>query len=410
MTSPMRMTIVLDTPNLNNGVATAGLPARMVNLATALKASGVDVSFILGDRGMTVDACRAWSISGFLVNPRLIYGAPELLVPCLQALKPDLIVLSDTKITAVNGPVWAAESGARLVYEAHDDEQALAEALGEPSNVVASRANWQRAAASVSHYVTVLTSREHQLLKGYGVKDERLLIAPIGIDVGERTEWGAVPSARRLVFIGNLFYEPNARAVRFIRQLVASVDNVRARIIGRGPAELCTSSDTIEFTGALRNLNDGLADVSLALAPLDVGSGQKSKLLDYQGAGLPTLATTEAVNGLLSGQHGTIVSDQLSMWPSIVTDLLAQPDLLKRLGGQARLSVQEHHDWRDIAARAVVQYRSWLDAAPPELPLTAVTNRDDHHPSWLTEHAQKLGLGDPQLTNNKDFVRFGSNL
>ena len=397
--------MILDTPNLSSGVPTAGLPARMYNFALALRRCGAEVSFVLADRGITEEAVQQWPFPGFLVNPSLLYGSPECLNPTIKALEPDLIILTDSRVTALNGPVWAASAGARLIYESHDDEGSLAAALGD-SDEAGHRREWQRAAALSADFATVLTAREADMLRSFGIEEDCLLTAPIGIHAGERTEWGPDLKARRLVFIGNLFYEPNARAVRFLRSMVKKMPGVSVRIIGRGPSDLTSYTEAIEFTGAVRDLDPHLSGVSLALAPLDVGSGQKSKLLDYLAAGLPVLGTSESINGLLSGDRGVILEDDLGLWPGKILSLLDHPHLLKEISSSSRSALMAHHNWDDIAHHALCVYRRWI-AVRPQVRTVALPEAGARQPSWLVEHAQKLGLGNPRLTFDQPVIAIG---
>ena len=406
--SKIRVCMILDTPNLSTGVATAGLPARMVSLAAALQDAGAEVSFVLGDRGMTETAAKNWGFPSLLVNPELLYGPGEKLVPLLSELKPDFLIITDPQVTAMNGRLWAAQVGARLIYEAHDDEAQLSRDGGDDEDVIASRGAWQLAAAQTADFVTVLTEREAKTMRRFGIDEDRLLIAPIGIDVSERTKWGPHAESQRLLMIGNLFYHPNAMAVRFLIELIEELNdrghNVTVRIVGRGPDEL-TDCDVagVEFVGPVRDLDDVMSDVALAVAPLTVGSGQKKKLLDYAAAALPVLATAEATNGYAAGHPGVVVNDDLSAWADEVVRLLADAERLRVLGEAGRQALFPHYDSSCIAVKALTAYRTWLDM-PLQRERVTLPNEDSCEPTWLIEHANQLGLGDPILTASRQAV------
>ncbi len=403
----MRVCIILDTPNLSTGVATAGLPARMVSLAASLQAVGAEVSFVLGDRGMTLSAAQQWGFCSLLVNPDLLYGPAQQLMPFLRSLAPDFLIITDPQLTALNGRQWAEHIGARLIYEAHDDEAQLARDSGEGEEIISSRAAWQLAAAQTADFVTVLTEREAAMMRRFGVPENRLLIAPIGINLAERTVWGPNLDSLRLLMIGNLFYRPNVLAVQFLIDLVGDLrsrgHDVTARVVGRGPAELLEcGADGVDFVGPVRELDAVMSDVSLALAPIVVGSGQKTKLLDYHAAGLPVLATTEATNGYAEGSPGMIVNDELHTWADQVLRLLADPDHLISLGEAGRRALFPEYDAESIAWNALVRYQEWLQMplSRPQVELPG----DCSEPTWLLEHANQLGLGDPVLTARQPAV------
>lgn len=404
----IRVCMILDTPNLSTGVATAGLPARMVSLAAALQDVGAEVSFVLGDRGMTEKAAKTWGFPSLLVHPDLLYGPAESLVPLLTELAPDFIIITDPQVTALNGRIWAERTDARLVYEAHDDEEQLSRDGGDDEIVAASKGAWQLAAAQTADFVTVLTEREANTMRHFGIDEERLLIAPIGINMSERTSWGPQAESRRLLMIGNLFYHPNALAVRFLIELIDELNgrghNVTARIVGRGPEDL-TECDAVgvEFVGPVANLDEIMSDVALAVAPLTVGSGQKKKLLDYAAAALPVLATTEATNGYAAGHPGVVVNDDLSAWADEVVRLLADAEQLRSLGEAGRQAIFPKFDSTSIAVLALNCYRTWLDM-PLQRDLVLLPHQESNEPTWLIEHANQLGLGDPILTATQPAV------
>lgn len=375
----------------------------MVTLAESLRTAGASVSFVLGDRGMTVSAARQWSFEGALVNPDLLYGPAQNLVLALRKLKPDFLIIADPQVVALNGRLWAEQTGARLIYEAHDDEAQLARDAGHDDATISTQAAWQRTAALTADFVTVLTEREAETMRHYGVKEERLLIAPIGINFAERDAWGPRPESQRLLMIGNLFYHPNTQAAWFLVKLVGDLrrrgHNVSALIVGRGPEELVNcQADGVEFTGLVRDLNTVTANISLAVAPLAVGSGQKKKLLDYQAAALPVLATTEATNGYIEGAPGVVINDDLDTWADEVLHLLSNREHLTELGKAGRDAIRQQFDAATIAQKALDCYRSWLTMPLSRDCLISPPGVDCDEPRWLSEHARQLGLGDPVLT------------
>ncbi|WP_067067641.1 glycosyltransferase family 4 protein [Carbonactinospora thermoautotrophica] len=403
----MRIVMVLDTPNIWAGVPVAGTPARMAQLARALSGAGADVVFVLCDRGITATALAAWPFNGLLVHPEVLYGPPPLLAEHLRPYAPDLLVVTDAEAVATNARAWADLLGCRLVYEAHDDEAALSRSLGEPAALTARRRAWQEAAARAADYVTVLSAREAATMRGYGVDPARLLVAPNGVDLSARTPWGPNPPARRLLFIGNLHYAPNARAVQLLVELVAALRErgveVSARVVGRGPGDVTRPAAGVEFRGPVVDLDPELADVTVAVAPLVAGSGMKMKVLDYLAAGLPVLATSEAVNGLPPDSPGVIVCDELDRWPGLVAELLDDPARLQTLGAAGRARLRPDHEWAGIAARVLAAYRSWLALpAPPRPPAALPPGAGE--PRWLVEHAQQQALKTPALTTAQPVI------
>jgi glycosyltransferase involved in cell wall biosynthesis len=245
-------------------------------------------------------------------------------------------------------------------------------------------------------------------MRSYGVDDEKLLVAPIGIDFAARDAWGPSADSKRLLMIGNLYYHPNTQAAMFLVELVGRMreqgHDVSALIVGRGPEDLINCEvNGVEFAGAVDDLNTVTADVALAVAPIVVGSGQKKKLLDYQAAGLPVLATTEATNGYIEGAPGVVINDDLETWAEDVLRLLSDAESLTQLGTVGREAVMPHFDAAVIAKKALDCYGRWLT-----MPLSRSTIKppgiECSEPKWLLEHAAQLGLGNPVLTVRQDSI------
>lgn len=408
---PLSLVFLLDTPNLWGGTAIAGTPARILALATALRRLGCSVHMVLCDRGLDQTDLDAFGVPGVLVHPSVYYGPPAALAGLLAEFDPDLLIVTDAEQIAMVGQELARRLGAGLLYEAHDDEAGLALSLGEPATVIERRRRWQRAAVTTADFVTALTDRDTATFLSYGARTERLMVLPTGCEPAERTVWGPDSAARRLLFLGNLHYQPNARAVGVVadvvgRLLARGVD-IRARIVGRGPGELTVPRPGLEFRGPVIDTDPECAGVSLAVAPLVAGSGMKMKMLTYLAAGLPVLATSEAVVGLPADHPGVVVEDDLTSWPDLIQQLLGDTGRLAALGTAGRACVAGGYAWECLAARALQQFTAWramprVQAAPVSIPDGAA------EPLWLAEHRTQNALGAPQLTRNKPAVAFSA--
>jgi glycosyltransferase involved in cell wall biosynthesis len=394
--TPLRFVFVLDTPNVWFGRALAGTPARVLALAEYAQRAGAQVTVVLCDRGAEYGAGLDWATRTLLVHPADFYE-PSTLGRILAPTCADFLVVCEAESLLALGRSVADRVGARLVYDVHDGEAALAESLGEPRWVIERHAMTQRMALAAADHVIVLTPREAGMVASVGIAAALL---PNGSDPALRTCWGPDPSAATLVFLGNLYYTPNARAVDYLRdKLLPSLRElavrVRIRVIGRGPGVGNLNNGMVHL-GQVPSINDALQGATLAVAPLEAGSGAKMKVLDYMAAGLPVLGTTEAVSGLPDDHPGAIVEDALTVWPNLVRALLRDPDTLQALGRQGRACVEDQFSWRRIGASLVDQGRIWLnqgDCECRDIPQPLVG-----FPRWLAEHATQDALGEPRWT------------
>lgn len=395
------LVFLLDTPNVWRGRALAGTPARVLALAEHSHQAGAAVTVVLCDRGAEYGTETDWPFDVVLVHPNVFY-APAALARVVGLGAVDFLILCEAESLVAIGRELAGLLNARLVYDMHDDDAAVAASIGEPAETVHAHATTQRTALRTADNVIVSTRNEATLAATAGFPAPRTALLPNGADPSQGHCWGPDVDAATLVFVGNLYYQPNARAVAAIRSTVlpalrADALDVRACIVGRGPAPLTRGGPGIEFTGRVDTINHALQGATLALAPLTAGSGAKMKVLDYLAAGVPVLGTREAVTGLPAEHPGVIVEDDLHAWPVRIAALLHDPATLDQMGRAGHRCIERELSWQHIGAGLVRHCRAWLATFRP-----AATPAVDNHcaglPRWLTEHADQDALGDPETT------------
>ncbi|MGH3763122.1 glycosyltransferase family 4 protein [Actinophytocola sp.] len=401
MSATPSLVFLLDTPNIWRGQALAGTPARVLALAEHGHRAGATVTLALCDRGADYGTPADWTFDTLLVNPADFYYT-EWLARALEPVPADFLVMCEAESLLAAGRQLAEQLGARLVYDVHDDEAALAASLGEPPEIVDRYESTQRAALAIADYVIVSTRHEAEMADGLVIPDRSALL-PNGADPHQRTDWGPDDSSATLVFLGNLFYEPNARALTAIRTVVlpplraAGVD-ARVRVVGRGPADMTQPAENIEFTGRVDTVDEALRGATVALAPLTAGSGAKMKVLDYLAAGLPVLGTSEAVSGLPPEHPGVVVENDLSAWPSVLAELLRAPTRLRELGRVGRECVERELSWQQVGTDLLRHTHRWLSSPFPTARSDDEVSRPPNMPRWFADHVGHNALGEPKTT------------
>jgi glycosyltransferase involved in cell wall biosynthesis len=355
------------------------------------------VTLVLCDRGADYGTVADWPHDVLLVHPNDFY-APVALAQTLEPLSTDFVLLCEAEALVSIGIELARLLDAWLVYDVHDDEAGVAASLGEPPEVVGRYEATQQAALHVADFVVVSTRHEAEMATIAQVPSACTVLLPNGADPDRRTCWGPDTDTATLVFVGNLYYQPNALAVATIRDAILPVlreNDIKAsvRIVGRGPSALAQPADGIEFTGRVDTINDALCGATLALAPLTAGSGAKMKVLDYMAAGLPVVGTSEAVTGLPPGHPGVVVNDDLRAWPSLLAALLRDPTALREIGHGGRTCIERELSWQRIGTNLVRHAQTWR-SVPPSAPKIETVREEARIPRWLADHATQGALGD----------------
>lgn len=398
----LKVVFLLDTTNVRQGQALAGTPARTIALATHLHRAGAAVTLVLCDRGADYGQRTQWPVATLLVHPSE-FGSADALAAHLNDVNPEFLVSCEAEHLLTVAAPAASAVGARLVYDMHDDDAAVARGCGEPEAVAASHARTQQAALKRADHVVVSTVHEERLARRHRHADDEIFTAPNGVDTPQRTLWGSdLQGPATLTFLGNLFYQPNADAVRQLCDWVLpglESRNVAAqlRVIGNAPSSfLHEPRPCVRFTGRVDDLDAALASTSLAVAPLRAGSGAKMKVLDYLAAGLPVLATDHAVTGLPPRHPGVIVENDLRAWPERINGLLQAPAVLAALSEQGRRCAEDHLSWSLIATRLLRGLTIW-HASTPAPARHSAQPRATSQPRWQREHRlQPAALTSPR--------------
>ncbi len=150
-----------------------------------------------------------------------------------------------------------------------------------------------------------------------------------------------------IIFVGNLGYPPNRRAVGFIEtDLVPQISQTRRlwKLILAGPG-----TDTVKVPdrrviglGPVVDLDNLLYACHIGIAPVEVEGGVSGKLVEYLTHGLVAVATREAASGMVSCESLKIT--EVGAFAKRVMELI-DSDAVAASGAERRLedSVVQHY-------------------------------------------------------------------
>jgi len=157
-----------------------------------------------------------------------------------------------------------------------------------------------------------------------------------------------------IVFVGNMGYEPNIYAVRYIiEELLPKFDD-RATILiagARPPAQLKAKANSrITISGWLEDIRDAYNESKLFLAPIRDGIGQQNKILEAMAMELPCVVSKEVAEGLdiPEVEKYLFIADSKEEYIAYVKNILDQTvDTSQRIG-LARGYVLDHRSWEAV--------------------------------------------------------------
>ena len=226
-----------------------------------------------------------------------------------------------------------------------------------------------------ARYQSVSVCKSEDLVRLARRSRTRVYVVPNGIDLpSEATTEGRRPFS--IIFVGALWYEPNAEALRWfvkdvlpgIRQVVPEASLV---VAGRGPLsdglpELLNAPG-IEVHESPETLDQLYARASLSVAPLLTGGGTSIKVLESLAHGLPTVAAPVAARGLglEAGRHLAIAASAAE-FAAACTDLLRNPQRAGEMADAGRMEVARRFTWETTGATARDAVRNLVEHAKPQ--------------------------------------------
>ncbi len=163
-----------------------------------------------------------------------------------------------------------------------------------------------------------------------------------------------------LLFVGSFDHLPNRDAVRWMVQDVLPLVHRRhpgtvLHVVGSNPSPdvLELAGDAVEVHGWVPDLVPWHQRCRLSVAPLRFGAGVKGKVGESMAAGLPTVCTPVAVEGmrLVDGQHVLVAADAAGFADHVVT--LLDDDVLWRAVSEAGASAIVERFGSDVARTAL---------------------------------------------------------
>jgi glycosyltransferase involved in cell wall biosynthesis len=217
-----------------------------------------------------------------------------------------------------------------------------------------------------SRFESVSVSKTEDLAHLARKSRSKVYVVPNGVDPPDVSR-SEPPRPLSMIFVGALWYEPNAEALRWLVKVVLpAIRRVEPEasliVAGRGPLseglpELL-SGPGIEVHESPLSLEGLYARASLSLAPLFTGGGTSIKVLESLAYGLPVVATPVAVRGLglEAGRHLAVAGSEQE-FAAACADLLRNPERARDMAEAGRREVTRRFTWEATgsAARDVVR-------------------------------------------------------
>ena len=124
-------------------------------------------------------------------------------------------------------------------------------------------------------------------------------------------------------------------------------------LVGANPTtEIASCAGSgVEIRGVVPSLTPYLERAALIAAPIRLGGGMRTKVLETLAAGKALVATPRAIEGLdLVPGSDVVVAESDEEFCAEISDLIADDERRARLGGNARAWVEANLGWEPVVS------------------------------------------------------------
>lgn len=197
---------------------------------------------------------------------------------------------------------------------------------------------------------------------------------------------GDYASRKDLLFIGGFPHQPNVDAVVYFCKQIwplvhARIPDAKVHLIGNAPTDEVHALATIpgvDVVGYAENLKPWFDGIRMSIAPLRYGAGIKGKLGTSLSFGVPSVATSVAVEGMrVIDEKQVLVADEPQAFADQVVRLYNDEALWNRLS-QAGLDFVTDTYSLDAGLKRIDAFMNMVAADPPGFPSTAVRTAEQY--------------------------------
>ena len=209
--------------------------------------------------------------------------------------------------------------------------------------------------------LVLVTSQREKMTLSALLPGTSIEVVPNGVDIEKFRDTEVVEEVpNQIIFSGTMDYYPNIHAVLLFAQrcwplIQAQVPNATWLIAGRNPpTEIRNLAELpgITVTGTVPDVRPYLASSTVAIAPLQIGSGTRLKILEALAMRKAVVTTSVGCEGLtVENNKHLLITDPSEEFARAVVTLLNNPELRTTLGNAGRALIEADYSWEYSGSR-----------------------------------------------------------
>jgi glycosyltransferase involved in cell wall biosynthesis len=192
-----------------------------------------------------------------------------------------------------------------------------------------------------------------------------LNVTPNGVDTDhfQTSRESGVRSGKFVIFTGTAGYPPNDQAVRWLVKEIwpkVRVHQPEAQLIlaGRNASKywlpLIEKIEGIQLYSDVADMRPLLSQASMAVVPIQSGSGTRLKILEAMSMEVPVASTSIGAEGLgLRSNEDILIGDTADALVKCICDLLEDNALQNKLAKNGRALAVKNFDWRNLCQHLI---------------------------------------------------------
>ncbi|MBI4301866.1 MAG: glycosyltransferase, partial [Chloroflexi bacterium] len=220
--------------------------------------------------------------------------------------------------------------------------------------------SYEKAACRRAQAVIAVSEEDRQALLQLNTQLD-VTVVPNGVDVEYYQNLGPPPAVSdlNLLFTGTMDFRPNVDAVVWFCQDVLPriqrhVSHLRFLIVGQSPNATVRRliGPGVVVTGAVPDVRPYMAQASVYVVPMRIGSGVRLKALEAMAYGIPVVSTKVGVQGIaVTPSRHFLLADRAQEFAAQVVKLLTDSSRRQSLAQEAQKLLRERYDWQVIVPR-----------------------------------------------------------
>jgi polysaccharide biosynthesis protein PslH len=391
-----------------------GASERFYQITRNLSQIGVDVVVIHCNRQWSdLSLISQQGYATYAIPRNYYYDDLSLVSEIINKEKPDVIEMNDLELINSVGVSLGKLFNIPIVFDMQYVLSTLLKDLKVKKTYKEKILSLEKRLPGIVSGVICFTKEDQSdLIKASGLDKNRTRIIPLGSDCKNVQERKINYDDKDILFLGNLYYEPNLLALRRIIEFIAPKviekhPGVRFKFVGDCPKEISHKyqNSSLIFTGRILDVNKIFEGIRVCIAPIDIGGGMRVKVLTYMASGVPIVASDIAVSAI-THQDSILIANDITGFSQKINLLLNNLNESRRLAKLARTICERDFGWENISKQCLSLYQ---EVTRNSVCPIVKARKIKYQPFWLNEIITKGRFKDFKVDKSKYYyIKGGS--